>query len=66
MAAVERREGESFEALLKRFRSSVARAGVIAEYKRHQAFVSKSERARARLRRALRKQRKLLQRSAQT
>ena len=49
------REGESFESLLKRFRAGVARDGIISEYKRHKAFISKSEKARAKARRAERK-----------
>jgi ribosomal protein S21 len=49
------REGESFDNLLKRFRSQVTREGVISEFKRHQAFLSRGERLRAKAMRAERK-----------
>ena len=58
------RQGESFESLLKRFRSEVARQGIISEFKRHQSFVSKSEKLRAKAQRAERKRLARLARQA--
>lgn len=49
------REGETFEQLLKQFRAAVVRDGIISDYKRHQAYVSKSQLLRAKARRAERK-----------
>lgn len=49
------RQGETFDSLLKRFRSSVAKHGIISDYKRHQSFVSKSQKLRAKIQRAQRK-----------
>ncbi len=49
------RDGESFESLLKRFKSGVAKHGILSEYKRHQSFVSKAERVRAKAKKAERK-----------
>jgi len=50
-----RRDEESFESLLRRFKAGVARAGIISEFKRHQAFMSKRERDRLKERKATRK-----------
>ncbi len=61
---VRRRENESFEGMLRRFRSQVAREGVIREFKRHQSFMSKGEKARAKMRRAERRQHRRLRRAA--
>ncbi len=49
------RQGETFDSLLKRFRSAVAKHGIISDYKRHQSFVSKSQKLRAKIQRAQRK-----------
>ena len=49
------RAGESFEQLLKRFRAGVAKDGIISEYKRHQAFMSRSQKVRQKIQRAARK-----------
>jgi ribosomal protein S21 len=49
------REGESFEGLLKRFRSGFTRQGIISEFKRHQSYLSKGEKLRAKAQRAERK-----------
>ena len=51
------RPGESFEVLLRRFKQAVERGGVLGEYKRHQTFMSRGEKARAKLKRAERKRR---------
>jgi len=49
------RQGETFDSLLKRFRSAVAKHGIISDYKRHQSFLSKSQKLRAKIQRAQRK-----------
>ncbi len=49
------RDGENFESLLKRFRSGVAKHGIISDFKRHQTFMSKAQKARAKLKKAERK-----------
>ena len=49
------RQGETFDSLLKRFRSGVAKHGIISDYKRHQSFMSKSQKLRAKIQRAQRK-----------
>lgn len=41
------RDGETFDNLMKRFRSQVTREGVISEFKRHQTLLSRGERLRA-------------------
>ena len=51
------RPGEPFEALLRRFKQAVERGGVLGDYKRHQTFMSRGEKARAKLKRAERKRR---------
>ncbi len=58
------REGETFESLLKRFRSGVTRHGIISEFKRHQSFVSKSQKERAKIQRAERKRQARLAKQA--
>jgi small subunit ribosomal protein S21 len=55
---VERRQGESFEALLKRFRKKVARARIKSAVRRKRYFVSRSEQRRIARRRAIRRERK--------
>jgi ribosomal protein S21 len=49
------RGGESFDSLLKLFLSGVAKHGIISEFKRHQSFMSKSQKLRAKIQRAERK-----------
>ncbi len=58
------REGESFDNLLKRFRAQVTREGVISEFKRHQSFLSKGEKLRAKAQRAERKRQARLAKQA--
>jgi ribosomal protein S21 len=58
------REGESFESLLKRFRTGVSRHGIISEFKRHQSYLSKGEKLRAKLQRAERKRQAKLAKQA--
>lgn len=58
------RDGEAFESLLKRFRASVAKDGIISDFKRHQSFMSKGEKLRAKIKRAQRKQRKQMSRNS--
>jgi small subunit ribosomal protein S21 len=55
---VERREGESQEQLLTRFRTLVQRTGVLREIKKRRHFVSKSEARRMAQARAARRARK--------
>jgi small subunit ribosomal protein S21 len=55
---VERREGESTEKLLSRFKLVVQRSGVLREAKRKRHFTSKSETRRLARARAVRKIRK--------
>jgi small subunit ribosomal protein S21 len=54
------RQGESPEALLKRFRKRVARDRVLSDAKRKRYFVSKSEQRRIAARKAKRRERKRL------
>ena len=62
MAHVDLQPGESQEQLLKRFRKSVAKSGILSTVRRKRWFVSKSELRRIQkkkaIRRARRKQRK--------
>ena len=62
MAHVDLQPGESQEQLLKRFRKSVAKSGVLSTVRRKRWYVSKSELRRIQkkkaIRRARRKQRK--------
>lgn len=56
------RPGEPFEALLRRFKNGVERGGILGDYKRHQTFMSRGEKARAKIKRAERKRRQRLAR----
>lgn len=62
MARVDLQPGESQEQLLKRFRKSVAKSGILSTVRRKRWYVSKSELRRIQkkkaIRRARRKQRK--------
>ena len=62
MAHVDLQPGESQEQLLKRFRKSVAKSGILSTVRRKRWYVSKSELRRIQkkkaIRRARRKQRK--------
>ena len=58
------RDGETFESLLKRFKVGMERSGVLRDFRKHQAFMSKSERARLKAKKAARKQQKRLVRKA--
>lgn len=51
------REGESQEALLKRFRKKVAEGGILTVVRRRRWFVSKSEQRRIRMAKAIRRAR---------
>jgi ribosomal protein S21 len=64
LVQVRLREGENFESLLRRFKSGIEHTGVIREYRRHQAFMSRGERARVKARRALRKQMRRMRQAA--
>lgn len=51
-------DGESFEALLRRFTQKVKRAGVLSEYKRKRFFVSKGVERREKLKKSQQRQRR--------
>jgi small subunit ribosomal protein S21 len=55
-----RRDGESPESLLRRFRKKVARDRILSDAKRKRYFMSKSEQKRIALRKARRRERKRL------
>lgn len=66
MTGVRSREGESFEAMMKRFRKVVARDGILQEVKRRAVYEKPSEKrkrevlaARRRLLRKLRREREI-------
>ena len=52
---VRQRDGETFEGMLRRFKSAVERQGILREYKRHQTFLSRAEKARVKAKRAQRR-----------
>lgn len=60
MTRVIRRDGESPESLLRRFRKKVARDRILSDAKRKRYFMSKSEQKRIALRKARRRERKRL------
>ncbi len=57
MSYVTINEGESIEGLLRRFKISVARSGVLRDLKDHRYFRSKAEKARIASQRAARRNR---------
>ncbi len=59
---VNQEEGESFEALLRRFSQKVKRAGVLSEYKRKRFFVSKGVERREKMKKSQQRQRRKSQR----
>lgn len=58
MIQVERRGNESEAQLLKRFRSRVARSGLLREVRKNRWFISKSEERRIARKKAERRQRR--------
>ena len=56
------RPGETLDSLLRRFKQGVERGGILGDYKRHQTFLSRGEKARAKAKRAERKRRTRLAR----
>ena len=52
-------EGESIESLLRRFKHTVARSGILRDLKERRFFRSKSEKARLASQRAARRTKKL-------
>jgi small subunit ribosomal protein S21 len=58
------RPGEAFESLLRRFKSGVEKEGLLGDYKRHQSYMSRGEKTRAKLKRAERKRRSRMRRRA--
>lgn len=55
MAKVKLRNGESQDKLLRRFRKSVIRSGVLSEVRKRRWFVSKSEQRRMERKKAIRR-----------
>ena len=60
MTQVVRRDGESFDKMLKRFRKKVNKSRVMSTVKRNRYFTSDSEERRIALRKAERRERKRL------
>lgn len=58
MPSVERKQGESLESLLKRFRRELSQSGQLRDYRRKQTYLSKSERKREKMRKAIRRVRR--------
>jgi ribosomal protein S21 len=58
MTQVIRREGESIERLLKRFRKQVIRDKIMSDVKRKRYFVSNGEKRRLAMRKAQRRERR--------
>jgi len=58
MTAVIRREGESIEHLMRRFRKQVTRDKIMSDVKKKRFFVSDSEKRRLALRKAKRRERR--------
>jgi ribosomal protein S21 len=58
MRQVIRREGESIERLLKRFRKQVIRDRIMSDVKRKRYFVSNGEKRRLAMRKAQRRERR--------
>ncbi len=54
---VEPRDGESFDQLLRRFKSGIEKAGILREYKRKQRFKSAGEQRREKAKAAARRRR---------
>jgi small subunit ribosomal protein S21 len=55
LAKVKLRDGESQDKLLRRFRKSVIRSGVLSEVRKRRWFVSKSEQRRMERKKAIRR-----------
>jgi ribosomal protein S21 len=55
---VEPREGESFDQMLRRFKTSMDKSGILREYKRKRFFKSNSELAREKAKAAARRRAK--------
>ena len=58
MTYVSAHEGENIESLLRRFKMSVAKSGVLRDLKDHRFFRSKAEKARVAAQRAARRNRR--------
>ena len=52
---VQLREGETFEGMLKRFKTGVMHAGIMQEYKRHSVYIPPSEKRRRKAEQARRR-----------
>ncbi len=62
---IERREGESGERLLSRFRQLTQQSGILREVKRRRHFISKSEARRVAQAKAMRRARRNAEKSFQ-
>lgn len=58
MLYVSAQDGESFDTLLSRFRSTVTRSGILRELKERRFFMSNSQKARMAARKAARRRRR--------
>ncbi len=58
MLYVSLKDGESFDTMLSRFRSSVTRSGILRELKERRFFISNSQKARMAARKAARRRRR--------
>jgi ribosomal protein S21 len=64
MVSVQRREGESDEELLRRFKAVVTRSGILRELKDRRFFMSAGEKARLAAQRAARRRRRSASKAA--
>lgn len=60
MPSVIVRDGENFERALKRFTKACEKAGIFADYRKHQHFEKPSERRKRKISAARRRQRRLM------
>ncbi|MBN1483938.1 MAG: 30S ribosomal protein S21 [Chloroflexia bacterium] len=55
MPSMERKSEHSLEGLLKQFRRELVQSGQLRDYRRKQSYISKSERKREKMRKAIRR-----------
>jgi small subunit ribosomal protein S21 len=60
MPSVKVHEGENFERALRRFTKACEKAGIFAEFRKHQHFEKPSERKKRKMAAARRKQRRMM------
>lgn len=61
-ATVVKQQNESFEKMLRRFRKQCEKLGVLSDIKKHQHYLKPSEAKKLRRKKAIRVQKKLLER----